>query len=69
MTLIAYGVAINTALRNPRTKLEDLKALREHARSLMKAQGDLKGAMGKLEKEIKAREKTLTKKPAKKKTK
>jgi hypothetical protein len=70
MTLIAYGVAINTALRNPRTKLEDLKALREHARSLMKAQGDLKGALGKLEKEIKTREKgTVKKKAAKKKTK
>ena len=69
MTLIAYGVVINTALRNPRTKLEDLKALREHARSLLKAQGDLKGALGKLEKEIKAREKAVTKKPAKKKKK
>ena len=69
MTLIAYGVAINTALRNPRTKLEDLKALRGHAQSLMKAQGDLKGALSKLEKEIKAREKGPAKKPAKKKTK
>jgi hypothetical protein len=68
MTLIAYGVAINTALRNPRTKLEDLKALREHARSLMKAQGDLKGSLSKLEKEIKAREGTA-KKAAKKKKK
>jgi hypothetical protein len=69
MTLIAYGTAINTALKNPKTKLEDLKALRGHATSLLKAQGDLKGALGKLEKEIKAREKTLTKKPAKKKKK
>jgi hypothetical protein len=69
MTLIAYGVAINTALRNPRTKLEDLKALREHARSLMKAQGDLKGSLSKLEKEIKAREKGGVKKAAKKKKK
>ena len=69
MTLIAYGVVINTALRNPRTKLEDLKALREHARSLLKAQGDLKGSMAKLEKEIKAREKGTAKKAAKKKKK
>jgi hypothetical protein len=69
MTLIAYGVAINTALRNPRTKLEDLKALREHAVSLMKAQGDLKGALSKLEKEIKTREKGGVKKAAKKKKK
>jgi hypothetical protein len=69
MTLIAYGTAINTALKNPKTKLEDLKVLREHAVSLMKAQGDLKGALGKLEKEIATREKGLTKKPAKKKKK
>jgi hypothetical protein len=69
MTLIAYGVVINTALKNPRTKLEDLKVLRDHALSLMKAQGDLKGALGKLEKEIKAREKGTAKKTAKKKKK
>jgi hypothetical protein len=69
MTLIAYGTAINTALKNPKTKLEDLKVLREHAVSLMKAQGDLKGSLAKLEKEIATREKGLTKKPAKKKKK
>jgi hypothetical protein len=67
MTLIAYGTAINTALKNPKTKLEDLKALRGHAVSLLKAQGDLKGALAKLEKEIKSRERAVTKKPAKKK--
>ena len=69
MTLVAYGTAINTALRNPRTKLEDLTALREHARSLLKAQGDLKGALAKLEREIKARRKRVVKKVAKKKKK
>ena len=69
MTLIAYGTAINTALKNPKTRLEDLKALRGHAVSLLKAQGDLKGALGKLQREITARQKTATKKPAKKKTK
>ena len=69
MTLIAYGTAINTALKNPKTKLEDLKVLRGHALSLMKAQGDLKGALGKLEKEIKTREKGLAKPAAKKKKK
>ena len=69
MTLIAYGIAINTALKNPKTKLEDLKVLRDHAGSLLKAQGDLKGALGKLEKEIKAREKGTAKKTAKKKKK
>ena len=69
MTLIAYGTAINTALKNPKTKLEDLKVLRGHAVSLLKAQGDLKGALGKLEKEIATREKSLTKPAAKKKKK
>jgi hypothetical protein len=67
MTLVAYGTAINMALKNPRTKLEDLKVLRDHANSLLQAQGDLKGALRKLEKEIKSRESSLTKKPAKKK--
>jgi len=69
MTLVAYGTAINTALANARTKLEDLKVLRDHAYSILEAQGDLKGALGKLEKEIKSRESALTKKAAKKKTK
>jgi Domain of unknown function (DUF1843) len=65
MTLVAYGTAINTALANARTKLEDLKVLRDHAYSVLQAQGDLKGALGKLEKEIKSRERTLTKKKKK----
>ena len=70
MTLVAYGTAINHALKNARTKLEDLKVLRDHAYSVLQAQGDLKGALGKLEKEIKSREsklKTTAKKTAKKK--
>ena len=62
MTLVAYGTAINTALANARTKLEDLKVLRDHALSVLQAQGDLKAALGKLEKEIKARERGLKKK-------
>jgi hypothetical protein len=65
MTLVAYGTAINTALANARTKLEDLKVLRDHAYSVLQAQGDLKGALGKLEKEIKSRERALTKKKKK----
>jgi hypothetical protein len=69
MTLVAYGTAIITALENARTKLEDLKVLRDHAYSVLKAQGDLKGALGKLEKEIKARERASTKKTAKSKKK
>lgn len=60
--LIAYGTAINTALASARTKLEDLKALRDHAHAVLAAQGDLKGALRKLEKEIKTRESRLKKK-------
>jgi hypothetical protein len=70
MTLVAYGTAINHALKNARTKLEDLKVLRDHAQALVAAQGDLKGALAKLEKEIKSREgklKTTAKKTATKK--
>jgi hypothetical protein len=66
MTLIAYGTAINHALANARTKLEDLKVLRDHATAVLAAQGNLKGALAKLNKEISAREKTATKKAKKK---
>jgi uncharacterized protein DUF1843 len=60
--LVAYGTAINQALANARTKLEDLKVLRDHATAVLAAQGDLKGALKKLEKEIKAREGSAKKK-------
>lgn len=65
--LVAYGTAINQALANARTKLEDLKVLRDHATAVLSAQGDLKGALKKLNKEIKSREGSLTKKNKKKK--
>jgi prephenate dehydratase len=68
MTLVAYGTAINHALTNAKTKLEDLKVLRDHAQAVLQAQGDLKGALAKLEKEIKSRESKLTGATAKKKT-
>jgi soluble P-type ATPase len=64
--LVAYGTAINQALANARTKLEDLKVLRDHAVSVLAAQGDLKGSLGKLEKEIKSRERALKAKAKKK---
>jgi hypothetical protein len=67
MTLVAYGTAINLALKNAKTKLEDLKVLREHAVAVLAAQGDLKGALKKLDKEIKSREASATKKTKKKK--
>jgi hypothetical protein len=52
-------------LANARTKLEYLKVLRDHAATTLALQGDLKGALRKLEKEIKTRERGL--KTAKKK--
>ncbi len=69
MTLVAYGTAINLALKNAKTKLEDLKVLRDHAIAVLASQGDLKGSLKKLDKEIKARERTLTSKAKKKKKK
>jgi hypothetical protein len=65
MTLVAYGTAINLALKNAKTKLEDLKVLREHAVAVLAAQGDLKGALKKLDKEIKSRERSAPKKKKK----
>jgi hypothetical protein len=65
MTLVAYGTAINLALKNAKTKLEDLKVLRDHAVALVAAQGDLKGALKKLDKEIKSRGRSATKKKKK----
>jgi hypothetical protein len=64
--LVAYGTAINQALANAKTKLEDLKVLRDHATAVLAAQGDLKGALRKLDQEIKARERNVTSKAKKK---
>ncbi|MDB5691394.1 MAG: hypothetical protein JWO81_457 [Alphaproteobacteria bacterium] len=47
-----YGVAISDALNDPKSSLESLAALRESARRLLKEQGDLPGALKKLEAEI-----------------
>jgi hypothetical protein len=66
MAVPPYGTAINQALANARTKLEDLKALRDHAAATLALQGDLKGSLGKLEKEIKSRERVLKAKAKKK---
>jgi Domain of unknown function (DUF1843) len=57
MAVPPYGTAINQALKNPKTRVEDLKALRDQANTLLKAQGDLKGSLKRLDKEIKARAK------------
>jgi hypothetical protein len=57
MTLIAYGAAINDAIRK-KTSLGELIALREHATAVLNAQGDLKGALKKLNSEIAKRQKS-----------
>ena len=47
-----YGVAISDALQDPNSTLDDLTALRDRARSELEQQGDLAGALDKLEAEI-----------------
>lgn len=54
-----YGTAISDAIKSPRSKLDDLVALRDHAKATLAAQGDLKGALKKLAAEIARREKEL----------
>lgn len=61
MTLVAYGGPIIVALKDPKTKLSDLKVLRDHAYAVLAAQGDLKGALKKLDAEIKKRGKSAAK--------
>lgn len=50
-----YGVAISDALSDPNSTLEDLIALRDQARRTLEEQGDLPGALEKLEVEISSR--------------
>jgi hypothetical protein len=59
---ILYGVGIYSALKQKGTSLEQLRTLREHARAVVDAQGDLKGGLRKLEAEIRRREKSARKK-------
>jgi hypothetical protein len=47
-----YGVAISDALKDPKTTLEQMNALRDSAQRLLKEQGDLPGALKRLEAEI-----------------
>lgn len=62
MTFIAYGTAINDALGRRATTLGQLIALREHATAVLQAQGDLKGALKKLNAEITKRQRAAKKK-------
>ncbi|MEA3010299.1 MAG: hypothetical protein QOJ91_1991 [Sphingomonadales bacterium] len=50
-----YGVAISDALSDPNSTLEDLTALRDQGRRELEEQGDLPGALEKLEAEIQSR--------------
>ena len=50
-----YGVAISDALNDPNSTLEDLNALRERGVAEFTAQGDLAGALERLDAEIERR--------------
>jgi hypothetical protein len=50
-----YGVVITDALRDPKTSLSTLKSLQKKGYAHLQAQGDLKGSLKKLDREIKAR--------------
>jgi len=50
-----YGVAISDALADPSSTLDQLNALRDQARRELEEQGDLPGALEKLEAEIESR--------------
>ncbi|MET1112297.1 MAG: DUF1843 domain-containing protein [Allosphingosinicella sp.] len=50
-----YGVVIHDALSDPQTSLERLNELRDQGRRQLEEQGDLAGALDKLEAEISRR--------------
>ena len=56
MTIFAYGPAIHDALAREGTTLQELLALREHANTILQAQGDLQGALQRLDAEIARRQ-------------
>ena len=55
MVIVMYGTAINDALADPQTTVEHLVTLRDHARAILEQQGDLQGALEKLEAELRRR--------------
>jgi hypothetical protein len=56
-TVPPYGPPINDALDNPKTTLQTLMKLRDRAAAALAAQGDLKQALKRLDKEISRRKK------------
>lgn len=55
MVIVMYAPAIHDALSNKDVSLEELYTLRDHANSILKQQGDLEGAVAKLEQEVRRR--------------
>jgi Domain of unknown function (DUF1843) len=51
-----YGTAIHDALDDPNSTDETLQALRDSARRILEQQGDLAGALDRLEAEISRRQ-------------
>jgi len=54
---VPYGDVITDALRDPKTTLAALRSLQKNGHQTLQSQGDLKGALKKLDREIKARAK------------
>jgi hypothetical protein len=52
-----YGVVIDDALSDPKTKLSTLRSLQKRGHKTLATVGDLKGALKRLDRAIKAREK------------
>ncbi len=50
-----YGVVITDALKDPKTSLSTLKSLQTRGYAKLQGQGDLKGSLKKLDREIKTR--------------
>jgi hypothetical protein len=54
---VEYGVVIDDALSDPKTKLSTLKALQKSGQKTLANVGDLKGSLRSLDRAIKARAK------------
>lgn len=55
MAIMLYAPAISDALEKKDVSLEELHTLRDHALSVIEQQGDLEGAIAKLEAEVRRR--------------
>ena len=62
MAAVLYGEVIGDALKRRTTTTAQLMVLRHHANAVVEAQGDIKGALKKLDAEIKRRSKKASKK-------